>query len=102
MAVNNVLSYDVVDRIKKGEKLTIIDVREPYEFTRGHIPGAKLIPLNELPNRLHEVPKNEEVVLACASGGRSAAACEFLSRQGFSQVKNLMGGMSGWTGDVER
>lgn len=102
MAVNNILSYDVVEKLKKGEKLTIIDVRESYEFTRGHIPGSTLIPLNELPNRIHEIPKDEEVVITCASGGRSAAACEFLSRQGFQNVKNLMGGMSGWVGDVER
>lgn len=77
----------------------IIDVRTPQETRLGIIPGAKLIPVDELEARLREVPKDARPKLIyCAAGGRSAAACEFLARQGFDELYNLEGGFSAWTG----
>ncbi|MCA9835302.1 MAG: rhodanese-like domain-containing protein [Trueperaceae bacterium] len=77
---------------RKGASL--IDVREPYEFEMGHVPGTKNIPLGELSVRISEVPDN--VVLICASGNRSGRAAGFLSQQGYHKVANLMGGTQGW------
>lgn len=77
----------------------IIDVRTSQETRLGIIPGAKLIPVDELEARLREVPKDARPKLIyCAAGGRSAAACEFLARQGFDELYNLEGGFSSWTG----
>lgn len=75
-----------------------IDVREPSEYKSGHIPGAVNIPLGLLEFRIHEIKKNQPVVMVCLSGGRSSNACNFVTNQGFENVYNLTGGMSKWTG----
>ncbi|MCX2727854.1 rhodanese-like domain-containing protein [Thermomicrobium sp. 4228-Ro] len=74
----------------------VIDVREPDEWRTGHIPGARLIPLGELPRRLAELDRHQEIVLVCRSGNRSAQATLWLQRAGFSRVANLAGGMIAW------
>jgi len=79
-----------------GEELQIIDVREPEEYAAGHIAGARLIPLGELPIRTGEIDPDKPAVLVCRSGNRSAKATEFLIRSGFQNVKNLTGGMIAW------
>lgn len=77
----------------------ILDVRTPGETRGGIIPGAQLIPVDELEARLKEVPKDSRPKLIyCAAGGRSAAACEFLSSRGFESLHNLEGGFSAWSG----
>ncbi|MDP9727105.1 rhodanese-like domain-containing protein [Alicyclobacillus tolerans] len=98
--VQNILPLDVQQRLKNGEKLQIIDVREPSEVATGKIPGAKNIPLSQLPHRLNEIDQRKEAIMVCRSGGRSMQACQFLIGQGY-QVKNMMGGMLGWNWDVE-
>ena len=84
-------------RIDNGEKLHIIDVREPYEFEEFNI-GAQLIPLGSLPNSIDELSelKGEEIIIHCKSGGRSGSAKAFLTAQGFTKVRNLLGGMIDW------
>jgi rhodanese-related sulfurtransferase len=84
-------------RMDGGEKLTIIDVREEYEFDEFNI-GAKLIPLGELPDRLDELDsfKNQEIILHCRSGARSGRAKEYLLSEGFTNPRNLIGGMIAW------
>ncbi|MDF2923870.1 MAG: rhodanese protein [Paenibacillaceae bacterium] len=94
-----VMPREVAGKLKKGEPLHIIDVREAYEWRSGHIPGAKHIPLAELPERLRELSPKQENILVCMSGGRSTRACEYLSQLGY-KVVNMKGGMSAWTGDV--
>jgi len=100
-SVLNIVALDVKERLLAGEKLQIIDVREAQEVATGKIPGAKHIPLGEIPNRIDEINPNIETIMVCYSGGRSAAACEYLMNQGFKHVKNMLGGMSGWQGNVE-
>lgn len=78
----------------KQKGAQIIDVREPGEYTRGHLPGAVNIPLGQLPNRTDEV--EEPVLLVCASGNRSGQAAQYLVEQGYEAVANLMGGTAGW------
>lgn len=74
----------------------ILDVREPDEWTQFHIPGAVLIPLGELPNRLNEVPKDGEVVVVCRSGNRSATGRDILLNAGFPLVTSMAGGVTQW------
>lgn len=80
--------------VAAGAKL--VDVRSPEEFATGHLPGARNIPVDELASRLQEIgPRNQAVVVYCASAGRSASAARLLAGAGFTQVHNL-GPMSGW------
>jgi rhodanese-related sulfurtransferase len=74
----------------------LLDVRQPEEFRSGHIPGAKLIPLGELRQRIHELPKDREIICVCRSGNRSSSATRQLSEAGF-KVKNMNGGMIAWS-----
>ena len=84
-------------RIENGEKLNIIDVREGWEYEEKNI-GATLIPLNTLPMRVKELDnlKDEEVIVHCKSGRRSANAKKYLEQQGFTKVRNLEGGIEGY------
>lgn len=96
------MPVDVKEQMKKNKTLQIIDVREPSEFSSGHIPGAKNIPLGQLTQRYKEIDANLESAIVCLSGGRSSRACEFLEGVGYAKIHNLMGGMSRWDGAVER
>ena len=84
-------------RMDKGEALLIVDVREEHEFDEFNI-GAQLIPLGELADRLDEIEsnKNTELIVHCRSGARSGRAKEYLESEGFSKVRNLIGGMLAW------
>lgn len=74
----------------------ILDVREPSEWTQFHIPGATLIPLGDLPNRLKEVPKDRQVVVVCRTGHRSAQGRDILMKAGFTNVTSMAGGVTQW------
>lgn len=78
--------------------LQLIDVRQPREYREAHIPGARLIPLNELPQRLGEIDPARNTIVYCRSGKRSGAACQILGQAGFTRVLNLHGGMLQWQG----
>lgn len=88
---------ELKSRLDKGDKPIIIDVREPYEYEEFNI-GGKLIPLGNLQARLHELDdqSDEEIIVHCRSGARSAAAVDYMNKQGFSNVKNLTGGILAW------
>jgi rhodanese-related sulfurtransferase len=88
--------------LQAGKALTIIDVREPEEFGRGHITGARNVPLAQIKARQHDVPKNVEVVVVCQRGYRSATAKSLLTDQGYPRVRNLIGGMRGWPAPVAK
>lgn len=88
-------------RLQAGDAPLIVDVREPDEFAGGHIPGARLLPLDDLPLRFRELPRDREIVLVCRSGNRSGVAQQWLRARGFRQVRNLVGGMLRWNGPVE-
>ncbi|PIQ22829.1 MAG: NADH oxidase [Cytophagales bacterium CG18_big_fil_WC_8_21_14_2_50_42_9] len=90
----DITTNELKERLAEGEELNIIDVREPYEYAEQNI-GALNIPLNTLPQKLAELEnlKHEEVIVHCRSGARSASAKVFLEQQGFSNVRNLVGGI---------
>lgn len=75
---------------------TVLDVREPWEYALGHIPGALNIPLNDLPEHLEELPRDQPIVVVCAHGIRSVYGAHHLAQAGFEGVYNLLGGMSEW------
>lgn len=75
----------------------MLDVRQPEEWEAGHIPGAVLIPLGELPNRLNEVPADQTVVVVCRSGNRSLQAVQILRQAGYNQTTSMASGMNQWT-----
>jgi len=82
---------------EKGESCNIIDVRTPAEYCRAHVPGARLISLNTLMARGHEIEKEGDVFLICQSGMRSAQAAVFLAQQfGHTNVINVEGGTMAW------
>ena len=91
----------LAERLAKAEKIVLIDVREPMEWSVGHLEEAKHIPLQTLPQNLAEISKESEIIMICRSGGRSATAQQFLLSNGYSRVKNLVGGMLGWKRDVD-
>ena len=77
----------------------LLDVREPWEYARGHIAGAHLIPLGQLEERVGEVPADRPVLAVCHVGQRSLLASLYLKRRGYSEVTNVDGGIAAW---VER
>lgn len=80
------------------EDAVVLDVREAAEFAHGHIPNSRHIPLGQLEKRLTELEKLKEkpLIVNCASGNRSGAACATLRRHGFARVVNLSGGVAAW------
>ncbi len=74
----------------------ILDVRQPAEWNDVHIAGATLIPLDQLPNRLNELPRDKVIVVVCHSGNRSAQGRDILLKAGFTQVTSMAGGMTQW------
>ncbi len=81
---------------KRDQGAFILDVRQPEEWVQFHIPDATLIPLGELPNRLNEVPKDQEIVVVCRTGHRSAQGRDILRNAGFTQVTSMAGGVTQW------
>ncbi len=75
---------------------TLLDVRQPSEYEEGHLPGATLIPLPQLTDRMDELDPGKPVITYCAVGGRSRAAGQLLSGKGFDEVYNLKGGIKAW------
>lgn len=90
-------------RLDAGEKPFILDVRNPNEWEIVRLNGTVLIPLPELPSRLHELKGKEEteILVHCKMGGRSAQACEILRQNGFKNVKNVVGGIIAWAKEID-
>jgi len=84
------------------KRVLFIDVRTLEEYRQGYIPGAVLIPLDELDKRIGEVPKDKKVLIICRSGNRSATANLLLQEQGFTNTASVKGGMSVWPERIEK
>ncbi|MCY4613153.1 MAG: rhodanese-like domain-containing protein [Nitrospira sp.] len=92
---------ELKDRLDKGDKVFLLDVREPHEFSMARIEGSTLIPLGTLPQSLNQLDPADEIVALCHKGMRSADAVGFLLQQGFSNVKNLVGGIEAWSVEID-
>ena len=93
--INQLDPKQVHSMISQTSRPYLLDVRTPQEYQQGHINGAELIPLDELPKKMSRIPKNREVICICHSGNRSSAAANHLSSAGY-KVSNLRRGMSNW------
>ena len=92
---------DLKARLDKGDKIFLLDVREPHEYSMAKIEGSTLIPLGTLPTSLDQLNPDDEIVALCHRGMRSADAVGFLLQQGFNNVKNLIGGIDAWSVEVD-
>lgn len=101
MSVPEIQAEDLKQRLDKGDKLFLLDVRDEYEFEISNI-GGHLIPLAELPKRLKELNARQEIVAVCKMGPRGVKAVEFLREHGFKKVSNLRGGIHAWSDRVDR
>ena len=98
----NVTSDELHTLMHQKSRFELVDVRSQGEYARGHLKGAKLIPLPELASRAGQLDPEKVTILYCASGSRSQRAARFLAEQGFGDVRNLQGGIARWGGEVVR
>ncbi|MEH7120557.1 sulfurtransferase TusA family protein [Neobacillus vireti] len=99
----DVISLDaLLKKIQGNEKITVLDVREPAEYTFGHIPSSINIPLGELEHRFEELKTSENLHIICRSGNRSDLAAQKLTEKGFKNIKNVVPGMKDWTGPIDK
>ena len=99
--IRQISVVDLKQRLDRGEKPVILDVREPWEVELARGPATVLIPLNEIPLRLKELDAGTEIIAMCKLGGRSQRAAEYLSGQGFPNVSNLTGGIAAWSREID-
>ena len=99
--IASVLPTQLSQELVQGKKVLLLDVREPHEWDIVHIDGSRLIPLNELPERVNELDSADEIVAYCHTGGRSARAADFLRGLGYKKVRNLEGGIEAWAVEVD-
>ncbi len=100
--MQEITATELKAKMDAGEDFQLIDVRQPDEFAFAKIEGAKLIPLGEIIKRMDEIDPNREIIVQCKAGGRSAAAIQYLQQAGFQgEMKNLKGGITAWSNDVD-
>lgn len=98
----DISAADAVIFLKENPETVVVDVRTTSEFQSGHIPGARLIPVDEIENRLSEVPREvSHLLVTCQGGARSAAACQMLSEKGYTNLLNMYDGMGAWPAQKE-
>jgi len=98
--VPEITVQELKERLENGKEVTVLDVREPYEYEVANI-GARLIPLGELPERLVELDKDETFAIHCRTGARSANAVRLLQDAGFENVYNVKGGITAWSEEID-
>jgi molybdopterin/thiamine biosynthesis adenylyltransferase/rhodanese-related sulfurtransferase len=99
--VTEIMPARLAERLAHGESLEILDVREPYEWQIGHIPGARLVPLDRIAAEIPRLDKSRETILYCKVGARSRYAAQQLADAGVSEVRNLAGGILRWIDEVD-
>jgi adenylyltransferase/sulfurtransferase len=93
--------HELKRKMENNGAFAIVDVREEFEYDIARIEGSKLIPLGELPERLNELQKDEEIILLCKSGTRSAHAAQLLRAAGFARAYSLEGGVDAWADQID-
>ena len=97
MAYENITPRELKGRLDAGDRPDLLDVREPWEYELARIEGSRLLPMNELPERVSELDPEAETVVICHHGSRSAYVAQALRRSGFSRVINLEGGLDAYS-----
>jgi rhodanese-related sulfurtransferase len=93
---------ELKERMARGDRLEVIDVREPEEYEIARIEGARLLPLSRFPEWAGTLDPESEIVFMCHHGIRSAQVCYYLAREGFRKLYNLSGGIDAWSCEVDR
>ena len=96
-SASTINAQDLQHLLKKKKAVLLLDVRQPEEYETGHIQGAKLMPLDAIPDHFNELSKSKMIVVYCKSGRRSAQAMSLLQAKGFSNVVSLSGGFQAWS-----
>ena len=99
--VPEITAPEVKKMMDERKPFVLVDVREPHEFQICRIPGSTLIPLGDVPKRMHELSSADEIVVHCRSGMRSAQAVDLLMKAGFRKIHNLKGGVLAWADQVD-
>jgi adenylyltransferase/sulfurtransferase len=100
--MQDITATELHELLNSGADIQLIDVRQPSEHSFARIPGAKLIPLGDILNRMDEIDPNRDTILHCKMGGRSAQAIQVLERAGFKgKMRNLRGGITAWSNEVD-
>ncbi len=95
-AMQNISANDMQKMTKQNPETYLLDVRTLGEYVQKRIKGAKLIPIDQIQNRINEIPKNRPVIVYCETGMRSAQVGRYLDSLGFKSVFNLSQGIMGW------
>ena len=99
--IRTITTAELAERLEAAP-VVLLDVREPYEFAAGHVPRAVNVPLGQIRARASEFDASAETYVICQSGHRSVKATKQLTKSGFSNVANVRGGTSAWTGKLKR
>ncbi len=94
--VKNIRASELNQMISDGQKLVLVDVREPWEYQEGHVPNTIHMPLGQLPGQWNKLDPKQPTVLICEHGSRSQSAASFLEKNGFTELYNLVGGTDAW------
>jgi len=100
MSIPEITPQEFVSRRERGEALTLLDVREPWELDIASVPGVLHIPMGEVATRVAEIDRSQQIVVICRSGRRSLEVAKYLQQNGFDAV-NLAGGVLAWSRDVD-
>ena len=103
-APNNIMEITVrelFDRLQRGESPVLVDVRELHEWNMGHLNNARHIPMRQIPMQIDALPRDDEIIVYCRSGARSANVQQYMLHNGFKKVKNLAGGLIAWSREVD-
>ena len=99
--VEHILPTELKQRLDRGDAVVVLDVPEPDELVLARLPAVVHIPMGDIPNRLHELDPDREVVVMCHHGTRSAHVASFLLQRDFTRVLNLHGGIDAWSLTVD-
>ena len=92
---------ELKEKLGDNESILLLDVREPSEYDIVHLEDARLIPLNTLPQHIDSLPSDQEIVVYCHHGQRSLYAVAYLQQNGFTDAKNLIGGIDQWAAEID-
>ncbi|HEX8458073.1 MAG TPA: rhodanese-like domain-containing protein [Pyrinomonadaceae bacterium] len=101
MSYQTISPAEFAERAARGERVRLIDVREPEEFELARVEGAELLPLSRFSEWAGTLDAEEEIVVMCHHGIRSAQVCAYLAGQGFTKMSNLAGGIERWSREVD-
>lgn len=92
---------ELKQKLDENESVFLLDVREPSEYDIVHLEGARLVPLNTIPHHINSLPSEQEIVVYCHHGQRSLYATAYLHQNGFTDTKNLIGGIDQWAAEID-